>query len=161
MAPDLPFDPIEEAERQWRAHGWSEAAPGMAVVTSIMRAQQLLLARADAVLADFDLTFARFEVLTLLSFTRHGELPMGKLGVRLQVHPASVTNAVDRLERSGLVERRPHPTDGRTTLAVLTDDGRRVAAAAGARLNAEVFEALDLAPDEAATLSALLARLRR
>src|SRR5690606_28081110 len=123
-----------------------------------MRAQQVLLARADAVLGAFGLTFARFEVLTLLSFTRHGELPMGKLGARLQVHPASVTNAVDRLERQGFVRRVPHPTDGRTTLAVLTDEGRAVAADAAARLNAEVFEALDLDADEAATLFRLLAR---
>ena len=160
MADDPAFDPIEEAQRQWRAHGWDDAAPGMGVVTSIMRAQQLLLARADAVLGDHDLTFARFEVLTLLSFTREGRLPMGKLGARLQVHPASVTSAVDRLERQGFVRREPHPTDGRTTLAVLTDEGRDVAARAGARLNAEVFEALDLTDAEAEALFALLARLR-
>lgn len=160
MAGELPFDPIVEAQRQWRAHGWDAAAPGMGVVTSIMRTQQLLLARADAVLGDVGLSFARFEVLTLLSFTREGRLPMGKLGARLQVHPASVTSAVDRLERQGFVRREPHPTDGRTTLAVLTDEGRAVAAEAGARLNAEVFEALDLDPDEADALVALLARLR-
>ncbi|WCO67592.1 MarR family transcriptional regulator [Iamia majanohamensis] len=160
MADDPAFDPIEEAQRQWRAHGWDDAAPGMGVVTSIMRAQQLLLARADAVLGDHDLTFARFEVLTLLSFTREGRLPMGKLGARLQVHPASVTSAVDRLERQGFVRREPHPTDGRTTLAALTESGRAVAATAGARLNAEVFEALDLTDAEAEALVALLARLR-
>lgn len=155
-----PFDPIVEAERQWRSHGWEDAAPGMAVVTSVMRAQQVLLARADAVLGRFGLTFARFEVLTLLSFTRHGELPMGKLGARLQVHPASVTSAVARLEKQGFVERRPHPTDGRTTLAVLTDEGRTVAASAAESLNREVFETLDLTPEEEVGLLGLLARLR-
>lgn len=160
VAEDLAFDPIVEAQRQWRAHGWDAAAPGMGVVTSIMRAQQILLGRADAVLGDFGLTFARFEVLTLLSFTRDGALPMGKLGARLQVHPASVTSAVDRLERQGFVRRDSHPTDGRTTLAVLTDEGRAVAADAGARLNAEVFEALDLDGPEADALFTLLARLR-
>lgn len=157
---ELPFDPIVEAERQWRAHGWAAAAPGMGVVTSIMRAQQVLLARADAVLGAFDLTFARFEVLTLLSFTRAGRLPMGKLGARLQVHPASVTSAVARLERQGFVRREAHPTDGRATLAVLTDEGRSVAAEAAARLNAELFERLDLDPGEAEDLGRLLARLR-
>ncbi len=160
VAGDLPLDPIVEAQRQWRDHGWERAAPGMGVVTSIMRTQQLLLARADAILGDFDLTFARFEVLTLLSFTREGQLPMGKLGDRLQVHPASVTSAVDRLERQGFVRREPHPTDGRTTLAGLTDEGRAVAAAAAARLNAELFESLGLAVREADQLFALLTRLR-
>jgi DNA-binding MarR family transcriptional regulator len=160
VAAETPFDPIEEADRQWRAHGWEAAAPGMGVVTSVMRAQQVLLARADAVLGGFGLTFARFEVLTLLSFTRQGCLPMGKLGARLQVHPASVTSAVDRLERQGYVRREAHPTDGRATLAVLTDEGRAVAGAAADRLNAELFAALDLSEDEAATVFRLLARLR-
>ena len=64
-------------------------------------------------------------MLALLSFTKEGELPLGKVGDRLQVHPASVTNTVNRLEADGLVARKPHPTDRRTTLAVLTRDGRR------------------------------------
>ncbi len=160
MAGDLPFDPIEEADRQWRAHGWADAAPGMGVVTSVMRAQQVLLARADAILGAFGLTFARFEVLTLLSFTREGRLPMGRLGARLQVHPASVTSAVDRLERQGFVRREAHPTDGRTTLAVLTAEGRAGAAEAAVRLNTDLFETLALTPDESATVFALLSRLR-
>jgi len=66
-------------------------------VTSVMRAQQVLLARVDAVLSPFGLTFARFEVLMLLQFSRSGALPLSRIGQRLQVHPASVTNAIDRL----------------------------------------------------------------
>ena len=113
----LPFDPIAEATKNWDGAGWVESSNGMALVTSIMRAQQLLLGRVDEALAPFGLTFARFEVLMLLSFSRRGELPLGKIGQRLQVHPASVTNAIDRLESGGLVVRVPHPHDGRTTLA--------------------------------------------
>ena len=158
--PSLPFDPIAEARRQWAAHGWEGVADGMAALTAVMRAQQLLLARCDAVLADFDLTFARYELLALLSFTRHGELPLGKAGARLQVHPASVTNAVNRLVAQGLVERLPHPTDGRGTLGRITEEGRRVVAAATARLNTEVFGALGLSPREARTLTTLLAKVR-
>ena len=121
----LSFDPIAEAERQWGAHGWPDQAPGMAVVTSIMRLQQIFLARADAVLRPLGLTFARYEVLMLLSFSRQGALPLGKIGERLQVNAASVTNAVDRLEADGLVARRSNPDDGRGTLARLTPAGRR------------------------------------
>jgi len=156
----LPFDPIAEARRQWALHGWEEFADGMAALTAVMRTQQLLMARCDDVLSDFDLTFARYELLALLSFTRHGELPLGKASARLQVHPASVTNAVDRLARAGLVERAPHPTDGRGVLARITDDGRRVAAQATARLNTEVFADLGLSPTESRRLTALLAKVR-
>ena len=139
----LDFDPIAEARRHWEEHGWADAAPSMAAVTSIMRVHQLLIAEADRVLRPHGLTFSRYEVLMLLSFSRSGSLPLGKIGARLQVHAASVTNAIDRLEAQGLVRRVPHPTDGRTTLAELTARGRRVAQAATDDMN-ELFVALDL-----------------
>jgi len=157
----LAFDPIQEAARQWSAHGWPAAAPGMAAVTSVMRVQQIFLARVDEVLRPFGLTFARYEVLMLLSFSRTGSLPLGKVGERLQVHPASVTNAIDRLEAKGLVRRRPHPSDGRGVLAEITAGGRTLAAQATAELNAQVFEAVELSERDVAALFRLLARLRR
>ena len=156
----LPFDPIEEAKRQWTNHGWGAQAGAMAVVTSIMRVEQLLLARVDEALRPFGLTFARYEALALLSFAKPGGLPLGKVGQRLQVHPASVTNAIDRLEAQGLVRRRPHPTDGRTTLAQITRKGRTLAEKATVGLNA-VFAGLDLDPAEASQLFDLLQKLRR
>jgi len=142
----LPFDPIDEARRHWEDHGWADAAPAMAAVTSIMRVHQLLLAEADRVLRPHGLTFSRYEVLMLLTFSRAGSLPLGKIGARLQVHAASVTNAIDRLEARGLVRRVAHPTDGRTTLAELTARGRRVARAATDDMN-ELFRSLQL-PDD-------------
>ena len=78
----------------------------MAAVTSVMRVQQLLLARVEDTLKPYGLTFAAYEALRLLAFTRSGSLPMGKLGVRLMVHPAAVTNAIGRLEQRGLVQRQ-------------------------------------------------------
>lgn len=120
----LEFDPIDEAAANWRAAGW-EAVDAMTAATSITRAHQILSARIDSALAPLALNFSRFEVLALLSFTREGKLPLGKVGDRLQVHPASVTNTVNRLEADGFVRRESHPTDRRTTLAVLTPAGRR------------------------------------
>ena len=100
----------------------------MMAVTSVMRAQQILLARLNEALEEFGLTFARYEALMLLYFSRAGSLPLGKMGARLQVHPASVTNLVDGLERAGYVQRTPHPSDRRTMLATITPgrDGGRV-----------------------------------
>lgn len=156
----MPFDPIAEARRQWTAHGWDGAAGGMVAVTSLMRVQQLLLARVDAELRPLELTFARYELLMLLNFSRQGALPLGKIGRRLQVHPTSVTSAMDKLEAQGFVRRVPHPTDRRTTLAEITDAGRAVATAATARLNESVF--VDLGLDDAAldSLVDLLFRVR-
>lgn len=156
----LRFDPIGEARRQWGLHGWEDAAPAMAVVTSIMRVQQLLLARADAALRPFELTFARYEVLMLLSFSSRGALPLGKIGERLQVNPASVTNAIDRLEEQGLVARVPNPADGRGTLARLTDEGRARAAAATDAVNSSVFVDLGLTAEGIERLFELLRDVR-
>jgi DNA-binding MarR family transcriptional regulator len=124
MARPLPFDPIDEAGRQWDER-WSEA-DAVRAATSIMRAQQIVLGRVDQVLKPWSLTFARYELLVLLYFTRSGALPLGKLGDRLMLHQASVTNLVDRLEQQGFVRRSSHPTDRRTTLAELSAEGRAV-----------------------------------
>jgi DNA-binding MarR family transcriptional regulator len=139
VSPPLPRDPIADAQRNWESHGWSDVAAPMAAITAIMRTQQILLARIEGALKPFGLTFARYELLALLSFARSGALPMNKASALLQVHPTSVTNAVDRLQTAGLVVRSPHPTDGRTTLIELTADGRMLAKRATAVLNAEVF----------------------
>src|SRR6476620_11460534 len=118
----LPFDPIEEAARHWSTR-W-DAVDGMRAVTSLMRVQQLVLNELDETLREHGLTFARYEALVLLTFSRRGSLPLGKMGERLQVHPTSVTSIVDRLEAQGLVRRMKHPTDGRAILAEITDEGR-------------------------------------
>jgi DNA-binding MarR family transcriptional regulator len=157
----LPLDPVEEARRQWVRHGWAEAADGMAAVTSVMRAQQILLARTDEALRPLGLTFARYEVLMLLLFSRAGVLPMKTLASRLQVHPTSVTNAVDRLEGAGLVRRRPHPDDGRALLVELTEEGARQAREATAVLNAGVFTDPGVPARRVPTLVGLLRALRR
>lgn len=154
-------DPIAEARRQWEAHGWGDAAAGMAAVTSIMRAQQLMLSAVERVLKPHGLSFARFELLRLLSFSRGGALPMARASARLQVHPTSVTNTVDRLERDGLVRREAHPEDGRTTLVVITDAGRSAVEAATVDLNAGVFTQPGLEPDDISALVRVLTTLRR
>ena len=157
----LPVDPIAEAKRQWIAHGWESAAAGMSAVTSIIRAQQLLLARIDSALRPFGLSFARYEMLRLLGFTREGRMPMASAIARLQVHPTSVTNTVDRLARDGLVSREPHPMDGRAAMLVLTAAGRDLVEAATGALNEAVFERPGLSDDDTTELVRIIARLRK
>jgi len=153
-------DPISEARRQWVAHGWADAADGMALVTSIARVHQLLMERIDAVLRPLNLTFARYEVLQLLDFTRHGQLPMTKLGSLLQVHPTSVTSAVDRLERQGYVARSRGEQDRRIVLAAITDAGRAIVARATEGLNGEVFGQPGVAGEDLVELTRRLTALR-
>ena len=159
--PRLAADPIAEAHRQWVAHGWESAADGMAAITSLMRAHQIFLARVETVLRPFDVSFARYEVLMLLHFSKRGALPMRTIGSRLQVHQTSVTNAVDRLEAAHLVQRLPHPTDRRATLVELTRSGRALAEKATAALNAEVFTDTGLSPRAVNDVVKTLGQLRR
>ena len=154
-------DPIALARANWLSEGWDEAADGMVAVTSVMRAQQIYQARVDEALKPFDLTFARYELLMLLHFSTRGSMPLKKASERLQVHPTSITNAVDRLEAAGLVTRSPHPTDGRATLIAVTDEGRRLALKASAVLNAEVFGQPGLSGRRLQTLVNVLEDLRR
>jgi DNA-binding MarR family transcriptional regulator len=160
MAPALPFDPIAEGKAQWEKHWGPDAVSAMGAVTSIMRAQQILLGRLNATLRPFGLTFSRYEALMLLFFSRRGALPLGKMGDRLQVHRASITNVVDRLEAQGLVRRVQHEHDRRAVLAEITPDGRRVAEAATARLNAAQLASSPLTAEQLDELFVLLRDLR-
>ncbi len=155
----LPFDPIAEARRHWDDR-WPGGAP-MAAATSIMRAQQIVLARVDEALKPFELTFARYEALVLLSFSRNGSLPLGKMGERLMIHPTSVTNIVDRLEAQGLVRRLDHPTDRRTTLCEITPEGRAVVDKATAAVTAVDLGIAGLTDREVDQLTKLLGKLRK
>lgn len=163
MAPaaPLPMDPIAEAKRQWIAHGWADAADGMAAFSSVMRAHQLMYSRVDAVLRPLGLSYARLELLRLLSFTRDGALPMASASARLQVHPTSITNVVDRLERDGFVRREAHPSDGRATLVVLTGTGRALVDRATEVLNGRVFEQPGIPVEDLRSMTGILARFRR
>ncbi len=154
----LPFDPIDEAARQWGLR-W-DAVDQMHAVTSLMRVQQLVLQELDEVLRPHGLTFARYEALVLLTFSRRGSLPLGKMGERLQVHPTSVTSIVDRLEAAGHVVRRRHPDDGRAVLAELTPAGRAVVEAATRDLVGAGFALGDVPAEDLRAISALLRPVR-
>src|SRR5579862_7148711 len=59
----LPFDPIAEAGAQWELRWGPGPVPSMRAVTSIMRVQQILLARLNTMLKPYGLTFPRYEAL--------------------------------------------------------------------------------------------------
>ena len=155
----LPFDPIDRAAQLWQERIGS--AETMAAVTNIMRVQQILQSAVDAALRPHGLTFARYEALVLLLFSRQGSLPMKVMGQRLQLHPTSVTNIVDRLEADQLVERTPHPTDRRTTLVAITEAGRQRQKSATVALTDIDFGLVGLHGDQTGQLTTLLTQIRR
>lgn len=154
----LPFDPIDEAARQW-AERW-DGVPAMHAVTSLMRVQQLLIGRLDAILKPHDLSFARYEALVLLTFSSRGSLPLGKMGERLQVHPTSITSIAKRLDDQGLIIRRRHPDDRRAVLAEITPAGRDLVELATKDLVSADFGLDAVAEPERRALSELLRPIR-
>jgi DNA-binding MarR family transcriptional regulator len=157
----LSFDPITRAAQLW-VQRWgkgSESVP-MATATSVMRVQQLLLTDFDAICARYDLSFARYEALVLLAFSRDGRLGMTKIGQRLMVHPTSATNIIQRLAAQGFVDRVPNPDDGRGTLAIITPAGREAMEAATRDLVGTRFGLAMLTGEEHEQLFRILRKIR-
>ncbi|MBI4940028.1 MAG: MarR family transcriptional regulator [Actinobacteria bacterium] len=73
---------------------------------------------------DADLSHFEYQVLAGLSMTPGGQIRMSALARFANVTLSHLSRVATRLERRGLLERRPDPDDGRSTLAVLTPAGR-------------------------------------
>jgi len=157
----LPTDPIAEARDRWDRQGWIEAAPGFAMVASLERVRQIYVSRLEAQLRPLNLSLARFELLMQLYFSHDRQLALGRLRMRLQVAPGAVTNAIDRLERDGLVARHTDPADARITIATMTPTGLKCALEAAEIVNRHVFCDTNMSAAEMTDLFTLLAVVRQ
>jgi DNA-binding MarR family transcriptional regulator len=158
MSHPLGYDPVEASRERWVQEGWGESASGMAAVVAVMRAEQIFLRRATDLLRPLGLTFARYQVLGMLRWAPPQTL--GAIGHGLWITPATVTNAIDRLEAAALCRRLSHPTDARATLVEITAKGRRLFDRAVDVLNAELFRTVVLSDDEKEQLVALIGKIR-
>jgi len=159
VAVTAPRDPIVVADEHWKQMGCDTGWRFRASL-SIYRADDLIRERDDTALRPHHLTRAKHEALAIVYFSRAGELPLGKLGERLLVHPTSVTSTVDALEGRGLVRRVSHPRDRRATLARITAKGRRAMQDSCTRIVAHRSGLDVLSDDDAARLFDILTRVR-
>src|SRR5690606_2433530 len=74
-----------------------------------------------AIAASFGLNPTDHKVVSLLQ--RHGPLTAGTIADRTGLTTGSVTALVDRLQRRGLVQRRPDPADRRRVVVEPDSDG--------------------------------------
>jgi DNA-binding MarR family transcriptional regulator len=153
-------DPIDEAVRQWEAHGLG-AIDHMEATTAINRMHQLLAASIERELRAFRISFAQYEALVLLHFSKDGILPLGHMGRRLMIHPATVTNTINQLESKKLVQRLRNDSDQRVVLARLTPLGRDVAVAASKALVDVKFGIADMTDREAQAIASTISAYRR
>jgi DNA-binding MarR family transcriptional regulator len=100
--------------------------PEMLAWRSLLHATTGLLAMLDNDLrAEHGLTFGDYEVLVHLSEEPGRAIRMSELADRLHLSPSGITRRIDGLVKSGLVERRPCPSDRRGSNAVLTPLGMK------------------------------------
>ena len=124
----------------------------------LWKASRAMGARAFQSIEDTGLCPSDFGVLEAL--LHKGPLPVNVVGKKLLLTTGSITTAVDRLARRGLVERKAHPHDRRVRLVDLTPEGRRIIEPAFARHASDLEEAVAvLANDERGALVDLLRKL--
>ncbi|MDA0322422.1 MAG: MarR family transcriptional regulator [Verrucomicrobia bacterium] len=99
--------------------------PGHREVLTIMHASRALSGAASRLLREHDLTEAQFNVLMLLKHQSQDGMTQVGLSDRMFVNRANMTGLIDRMERDGLVRRRPRPGDRRVHVVGLTAGGQR------------------------------------
>jgi DNA-binding MarR family transcriptional regulator len=153
------WDPVERAAAHWGAHGFGNG-PRLLASLSIIRVEDLIRTHNAVVLQPLHLTHARHEALAILFFSRDGQMKLSELGQRLLLHPTSITSTVDSLEKLGYVERTPHPSDRRATMATITDAGRQAIIATSSVMRHNEYWLDALTEVEALELFRLLRKVR-
>jgi MarR family transcriptional regulator, organic hydroperoxide resistance regulator len=128
----------------------------VALIKLVFQAADSMASAASDVLAELELTQSQARILWALEPSRP-PVPMRQLARRLHFDPSNITLMTDRLTAAGLVERQPHPTDGRQRVLALTDKGLEVLELLISRLQ-ERSPIFTLPPQELAQLTQLLAK---
>jgi DNA-binding MarR family transcriptional regulator len=137
-------------------------SPEQEACLNLVRTQDHLTTHFARLFAAYDLSGPQLNVLRILRGEGGDGLPSQEIGERMVSRMPDVTRLVDRLERSGLVERLRTTTDRRVVLVRITDAGRALLA----RLDQPVLDLHKellghLTPAELAELNRLLARARQ
>ena len=128
---------------------------------AVLRVHAAVVPLLERELATVGMPLSWYDVLLELNSAPDRRLRMTELGARAVLSRERISRVVDELERAGLVRRERNPDDGRSLLAVVTDDGRaRLRAAAPVYLGgiARHFGA-DLDDEEARVIGTALARV--
>src|SRR5213593_2118585 len=129
------------------------------LVFSFLSAADVVEARLEAALSPTGLSLAKLAVLHFLADAKEA-LPLSDLAARQHCVRSNITQLMDRLEKDGLVRRRPDPDDRRSVLAELTPAGEQ-AHGKGMRALAEAQRAIvsGLKAGDAASLKSALKAL--
>jgi DNA-binding MarR family transcriptional regulator len=97
------------------------------------------------------LTITQYAALAAVN--QHSSMTPRELAEHEKVQPPSMTRVIAALEEQGLLERKPHPTDGRQVVLNATDRGRALVKEERRRKEAWLSQRLkELTPEEQAIL---------
>src|SRR5712691_9032613 len=132
---------------------------GVHVFLVLWKAARAVHGYAEKSIADLEMCGSDFAVLEAL--LHKGPLPVNEIGKKILLTSGSITVAVDRLEKRGLVERRAHGTDRRARIVHLTREGRKLITRAYAQHAADLerLASASLTVTERATLIRLLKKI--
>ncbi|MGB9155140.1 MAG: MarR family transcriptional regulator [Chthoniobacterales bacterium] len=141
-----------------KASAQKQDTSGVHVWLVLMKAFQALMPHAAESIARTELGDSDFRVLEVL--LHKGPLPVNTIGPKVWLTPGSISVAVDRLARKGLVSRNDHPDDRRVRRVELTAKGRTLITR-GFREHAAAMETAIsiLSKNERLTLLRLLKKL--
>ena len=131
---------------------------GVHVWLVFMKAFQALIPHAAGSIKRTELGDSDFRVLEAL--LHKGPLPVNTIGPKVWLTPGSISVAVDRLVKKGLVSRKGHPDDRRVRRVELTPKGRALITRGFGEHAAAMEDVADvLSKNERLTLLRLLKKL--
>ena len=118
------MDHVDRILAQWATERPDLDVGPMGLFGRLKRLTDHLQAEIDAVYRKHGLSFAAFDVLATLrrSGPPYALSPTDLINWTM-VTSGTMTNRIDRLQTQGLIERRPNPDDGRSTVVALTETG--------------------------------------
>lgn len=154
------LDSIEWCRRRW-VDSTGPSPDLFAAMGAVLRLEQLVGGTLDRLLRDCSLNRTGYLLLVTLHLKSDKTLTMGQLSKRLLLHPTTVSLVVDKLQTRELVIRSPHPTDRRTILATLTDEGASALATVSESLSEVNFGLEGVDPRMAITLTEIIRQVRQ
>jgi DNA-binding MarR family transcriptional regulator len=154
-------DRIGMLVEQWAAERPDLDLASMATVARALTLGRIVESQLASLAASYGLSVAEGDLLFTLrrAGTPYRMLP-SQLSASLLVSSGTMTSRLDRLESRGLIRRDSHPTDRRSVVVELTDDGLRIADEGVTRhVQAETAMLASLSDRERATLDRLLSKL--
>lgn len=116
-------DIVQTDEALWTENGWPSAGR-MAAMMALLRAHHASVLAARRILHSARIGILDHSALTRIREAGENGETLAKLADRLLISPTRCTGIIDRLESEGWARRTGHPTDGRSTLCVITEEGK-------------------------------------